>query len=72
MKKFIYITISAVLLSGCNIYKKYERPSDINVASAYRTPEGVSNSPSETNIGNLDWEDVRSEERRVGKECSHQ
>ena len=52
MKKFIYITISAVLLSGCNIYKKYERPSDINVASAYRTPEGVSNSPSETNIGN--------------------
>lgn len=63
MKKFIYITISAVLLSGCNIYKKYERPSDINVASAYRTPEGVSNSPSETNIGNLDWEDVYTDEK---------
>lgn len=63
MRKFIYITISAVLLSGCHIYKKYERPEDINVASAYRTPEGMNNSPSTNNIGNLEWKDIYPDEK---------
>lgn len=58
MKKFIYITLSAVILSGCHIYKKYERPEDINVASSYRTPEGMSNSVSTNNICNLEWTDI--------------
>ncbi|MBE6299564.1 MAG: efflux transporter outer membrane subunit [Bacteroidales bacterium] len=63
MRKFIYITISAVLLSGCHIYKKYERPEDINVANAYRTPEGMNNSPSTNNIGNLEWKDIYPDEK---------
>ena len=63
MRKFIYINISAVLLSGCHIYKKYERPEDINVASAYRTPEGMNNSPSTNNIGNLEWKDIYPDEK---------
>ncbi len=63
MRKFIYITISAVLLSGCHIYKKYERPEDINVASAYRTPEGMNNTPSTNNIGNLEWKDIYPDEK---------
>ena len=63
MKKFIYIAISSVLLSGCHIYKKYERPEDINVASTYRTPEGMSNTPTTNNIGNLEWTDIYPDEK---------
>ena len=63
MRKFLYITISAVILSSCHIYKKYERPEDINVASAYRTPEGISNSPSMNNIGNLAWTDIYTDQK---------
>ena len=63
MRKFLYITISAVLLSSCHIYKKYERPEDINVASAYRTPKGISNSPSANNIGNLAWTDIYTDQK---------
>ena len=63
MRKFIYITISAILLSSCHIYKKYERPEDINFASAYRTPKGISNSPSANNIGNFAWTDIYTDQK---------
>lgn len=63
MRKFLYITISAIILCGCRVYNKYERPEDINVASAYRTPEGISNSPSEKNIGNLAWTDIYTDQK---------
>lgn len=63
MRKFIYISISAILLSSCHIYKKYERPEDINVASSYRTPEGMNVASSTNNIGNLEWSDIYTDQK---------
>lgn len=36
MKKLIIITVTSVLLSACNIYKKYERPQ-VDTQDLYRT-----------------------------------
>ena len=60
MKNQIIITLCAtVLLSSCNIYKKYNRP-EVDVQGLYRDP--VSNTDTlvsdTTNMANLPWEKV--------------
>lgn len=63
MKRFIYIIVVATILSSCHIYKKYDRPSDINVAGSYRTPDGMSSSGTTDNIGDVDWKDIYTDSK---------
>ncbi len=56
MKKIIYITICAFVLSSCNIYRQYERP-EVDVQDSYRLPD--SSSVTDTvSIADLSWTDI--------------
>lgn len=59
MKKYIYILIVAAALSGCHIYKAYERPENIVVADTFRMPDSVAQAPVDTTtIADLTWQEV--------------
>lgn len=56
MKKIIYITLCAFVLSSCNIYRQYERP-EVDVQDSYRLPD--SSSVTDTvSIADLSWTDI--------------
>ena len=60
MKQVVIYTICmGVLLSSCNIYKKYNRP-DVDMEGLYRDPISVNDTlvSDTTNMGNLPWEEV--------------
>lgn len=57
MKRISYLALStsfAVLLSGCGIYKNYERPADITVDGIY----GDAQSGDSLGLGDLSWREV--------------
>lgn len=57
MKRISYLALStsfAVLLSGCGIYKNYERPADITVDGIY----GSAQSGDSLGLGDLSWREV--------------
>ena len=56
MKKIIYITICAFVLSSCNIYRQYERP-EVAAPESYRLPEDMT-SVDTTSIADLSWTDI--------------
>ena len=56
MKKIIYITICAFVLSRCNIYRQYERP-EVAAPDSYRLPEDMA-SVDTTSIADLSWTDI--------------
>lgn len=51
MKKVIVFTLTAALMSGCGIYKKYERPTDLNTDGIY----GDAQSGTDKGIGDIQW-----------------
>lgn len=59
MRKIIYIVATAVLLGGCHIYKKYERPEKIQVADSFRLADSTSQTAADTaTIADVAWQDV--------------
>ena len=56
MKKIIYITLCAFVLSSCNIYRQYERP-EVAAPDSYRQPEDMT-SVDTTSIADLSWTDI--------------
>jgi NodT family efflux transporter outer membrane factor (OMF) lipoprotein len=55
MKKIFILMTVAVMLSGCGIYTKYQRPANITVDKVY----GESyNSPDTANLGQMRWQDI--------------
>lgn len=59
MKKYIYITVVALALGGCHIYKAYERPETIEVPDSFRMPDSVAQTPADTTtIADLTWQEV--------------
>lgn len=59
MKKYIYTVVVALALSGCHIYKAYERPENIEVADSFRMPDSVAQTPGDTaTIADLTWQEV--------------
>lgn len=56
MKKIIYITICAFVLSSCNIYRQYERP-EVAAPDSYRLPKDMT-SVDTTSIADLSWTDI--------------
>ncbi len=52
---YIYMICAATLLSGCSIYKTYERPEQVSTEGIYRD---VATNESEDNIGNLSWREM--------------
>lgn len=59
-KQILYTLCLAVMMSSCHIYKKYNRPENINVSGLYRDTQSVSDTlVSDTaNMGNLPWDQV--------------
>ena len=56
MKKIIYITICAFVLSSCNIYRQYERP-EVAAPDSYRLPEDMTSADT-TSIADFSWTDI--------------
>lgn len=56
MKKIIYITLCALVLSSCNIYRKFERP-EVDVPESYRHPSDTVSLDS-LSFGNLTWTEI--------------
>lgn len=56
MKKIIYITLCAFVLSSCNIYRQYERP-EVAAPDSYRLPEDMMSADT-TSIADLSWTDI--------------
>ena len=56
MKKIIYITICAFVLSSCNIYRQYERP-EVAAPDSYRRPEDMTSADT-TSKADLSWTDI--------------
>lgn len=50
------VAAGALTLGSCNIYKKYETPTDTPITKAYVEARAVT--PDSTAIGNLTWEQV--------------
>ena len=59
MKKIIYITLCAFVLSSCNIYRQYERP-EVAAPDSYRLPEDMTSADT-TSIADLSWTDIYSD-----------
>lgn len=59
MKKLIYIVCVTGLLSGCHIYKSYERP-EVDTAGLYRSPDSENDTlvSDTTNLGNMPWQEL--------------
>ena len=63
MKKrnILFMMCATALLSGCHIYKAYERPEEINADGIYRDPVSLTDTlavTDTTTIGNLPWQEV--------------
>ena len=63
MKKrnILFMMCATALLSGCHIYKAYERPEEINTDGIYRDPVSLTDTlavTDTTTIGNLPWQEV--------------
>lgn len=63
MKKqgIIYLVCAAAFLSGCNIYRQYHRPEEINTDGLYRDTVSAADPLSQqdtVNMGNLPWREV--------------
>lgn len=60
-KNILFMMCATALLSGCHIYKAYERPEGINADGIYRDPVSLSDTLAVTDtatIGNLPWQEV--------------
>lgn len=59
MKKLIYILCVTGLLSGCHIYKSYERP-EVDTAGLYRSPVSENDTlvSDTTSLGNMPWQEL--------------
>lgn len=55
MKKIIYITLCALLMTSCSIYRKYE-PQDVAMPDKYRNADADT-----TSIAELKWTDIYSD-----------
>lgn len=51
MKKILMIVLAAALMGSCGLYKKYERPADIQTANVF----GAAESGDSTGLGDLSW-----------------
>ena len=52
---------AAAFLSGCNIYRQYHRPEEINTDGLYRDTVSAADPLSQqdtVNMGNLPWREV--------------
>lgn len=63
MKKrdILFMMCATALLSGCHIYKAYDRPEEINADGIYRDPVSLTDTlavSDTTTIGNLPWQEV--------------
>lgn len=63
MKKIIALCGLSLLMSGCHIYKAYERPESIDASGLYRDPmadnDTIVTQPTDTaNVGNLSWREL--------------
>ena len=52
MKRIIVYAVSAVWLSGCSVYRNYQRPEQMPVDSLYRT-EGTAAVADSLTLGDL-------------------
>ena len=71
MKRHIlYIIGACSLLSGCNLYKNYERPEGLaEVEGLYRdtlTNDGVLSATDTTNFGCMPWREVFTDPQLQG------
>lgn len=56
MKHIIYIALFAVMLTGCSVYRNYERPQDLPLDSLYRdVPQTAADDT--LSLGDLKWEE---------------
>lgn len=61
MKKIMGLCCATLLLSGCHIYKSYDRPETINATGIYRDPVAANDTLAAgdtANMGNLLWQEV--------------
>ena len=61
MKKIIGLCCATFLLSGCHIYKSYDRPESIDATGIYRDPVAANDTLAAndtTNMGNLSWKEI--------------
>lgn len=57
MKRIIVYAVSAVWLSGCSVYRNYQRPEQMPVDSLYRT-EGTAAVADSLTLGDLPWTEI--------------
>ena len=60
-RHYIYMVCATALLSGCHIYKAYDRPESIETNGIYRDPiaEAAPLATTDTtNIASLPWQEV--------------
>ena len=59
MRKAIILAMIAVMAAGCSIYRKYERPEnlEVNVDSLYRA-ELMAEPEDTASFGNIPWEEL--------------
>ena len=60
-RQYIYMVCATALLSGCHIYKAYDRPESIETNGIYRDPiaEAAPLATTDTtNLANLPWQEV--------------
>lgn len=57
MKRIIVYAVSAVWLSGCSVYRNYQRPEQLPVDSLYRT-EGTTAVADSLTLGDLPWTEI--------------
>ena len=60
-RQYIYMVCATALLSGCHIYKAYDRPESIETNGIYRDPIAEASplaTTDTTNIANLPWQEV--------------
>ncbi len=58
--KILLFMCATALLSSCHIYRKYDRPDDINTAGLYRDTVSIADTLvcDTANFGNLPWREV--------------
>lgn len=59
MRKAILFALIAVMASGCSIYRKYQRPEDlqVNIDSLYRA-ELIADPQDTSSLGNMPWQEM--------------